>query len=318
MLRKMLHILSIAFALVILIFAVGNDNRKKEEFPLLSDEAKEIKKENKRYKKNQKKELYIINENDELKRPESIINKAIPLSEEITDKQDRIWNLVWIDEFSSDQIDTTKWNKIFRKNNSNNEIQYYLKGNISQREGDLYLTAKKEEAVGYTSGMIDTKDKFSFCYGRVDICAKLPEGVGLFPAIWLLPKSIESLPEIDIMEMVGDAPQRIYGVNHYAQGDKILNTFGEVRVETYDEFHVYSLVWSKNKLEWYLDDKLFHKSNLGVPKIHMYIIFNLAVGGNWPGHPSEFTVFPSSIVFDYIKIYKRVYNDTTFYLGEFR
>jgi beta-glucanase (GH16 family) len=217
------------------------------------------------------------------------------------------WKLIWQDEFDSNKINKANWTALHRKDNYNNELQFYTQENAAVNNGALTLVGKKElkEGKNYTSGLIDTRGKFSFKYGRIDIKAKTPKGKGIFPAIWLLPdRSGKPYPEVDIMEMIGQEPFNIYGVVHYEESGKFTKNYNMAKIENYNEYHVYTLEWSESNLKWYVDNTLFHSSSIGVPQENMYILINLAIGGNWPGNPDIKTEFPSYFNIDYVRVYK--------------
>ncbi|MGI5848943.1 MAG: glycoside hydrolase family 16 protein [Christensenellales bacterium] len=216
------------------------------------------------------------------------------------------WELIWVDEFDEPSLDMKKWINVDRKDNYNNELQYYTPNNSYVKDGFLYLTAKKEDKDGkeYTSGMVETRDKLLFCYGKIEARMKLPTGRGVFPAFWILSQNGDN--EIDIMEMIGNQPTIFYGVNHYMNKGKMCRAFGTTANDTPEEFHVYVLEWDEDTLKWYIDDTLFFETNKGVPSVDMYIIFTLAIGGNWPGSPSNDTVFPCSMVIDYVKLFRHI------------
>ncbi|VFU16084.1 Glycosyl hydrolases family 16 (modular protein) [anaerobic digester metagenome] len=213
------------------------------------------------------------------------------------------WKLIWSDEFDELYLDLERWTKVDRKDNYNNELQYYTPPNSYLQDGCLYLTAKNENKEGkpYTSAMVQTMNKLSFCYGKIEARIKLPVGKGLFPAFWLLSYTGES--EIDIMEMIGSEPDIIYGVNHYLSENKLTRTYSLIEIDSPEQFHVYTLEWEEHELRWYVDGTMFHQS-YRVPSEEMYIIFTLAVGGDWPGYPDHQTVFPCDFVVDYVKLYR--------------
>jgi beta-glucanase (GH16 family) len=218
--------------------------------------------------------------------------------------------LVWEDDFDGPSLNMETWTEVDRKNNYNNELQYYTPLNSYIRNGRLYLTAKKENRSGkrYTSAMVETKDKYSIKTGRIEVKARMPAGQGLFPAIWLM--SYTGNTEIDIMEMIGSEPDMIYAVNHYHTGGKPAKTYDTVKKNSTDGFHVYALEWEEDELRWYVDGKMFHHTKRGVPDEEMYLILTLAVGGNWPGSPKDDSIFPRSMVVDYVKYYRRVPKST--------
>lgn len=218
------------------------------------------------------------------------------------------WVLAFYDDFTGPELDAKKWSPLNRKDSFNNELQYYCPDNAFVKDSCLYLTAKKEkkEDKAYTSALVDTFGNFSFCYGKVEVRLKLPEGKGLFPAIWLLPeKEGKDFHEIDIMEMLGQQPGLIYGVCHYSKNGTRYSSYESTEIYNPEGFHTYVFQWSKDKMQWYIDDELFFSTDKGIPNEKMYIIMNLAVGGNWPKNPNKETPFPNSLVIDYVKVYKQ-------------
>ena len=215
------------------------------------------------------------------------------------------WELIWMDDFDA-KLDTDKWTAVERKHNYNNELQYYRRENVRVQSGCLYLTAKKQEVDGkqYTSGMIETNGKLTFQYGKIEARIKLPTGKGLLPAFWVIQEDGEC--EVDVVELVGHEETTVYGVNHFSARGRPKRTYGKAEVPSAGEYHIYTLEWEEDELRWYLDGALFHQTGRGVPGKPMYIIFTLAVGGNWPGRPAKSTVFPCSMIVDYIKLYRHI------------
>lgn len=233
--------------------------------------------------------------------------------------------LVWQDEFEGDALNTAYWTHETGAGGwGNNEQQYYRSENTAVGDGYLTITAKKETFSGanYTSSRIITKGKKSFKYGRIDIRATLPKGQGIWPALWMLGSNFNSVGwpacgEIDIMEMVGGGPGRdnvVYGTLHWDNGgahactcDKPGHTLSS---GTYaDKFHVFSMIWNSSKISWYVDDVKFNEIDItpaALSELHNehFFIFNVAVGGNWPGAPNETTVFPQKMVVDYVRIFQ--------------
>jgi beta-glucanase (GH16 family) len=214
------------------------------------------------------------------------------------------WKMVWSDEFDEETINLDYWTLVYRIKNFNNELQCYLPGNSEIDNGSLRLTANKDNAGGkkYSSAMLETLNKLTLRYGKIEARMKLPEGQGLFPAFWLLSEQEEE--EVDIMEMIGNDPDTIYGVNHYNKNEK--RVYGTAVNKTSQDYHVYSLDWEPDGMTWYIDGNRFLQTTEGIPSVDMYIIFTLAVGGDWPGPPDDSTVFPSSMMVDYIRIYRHI------------
>lgn len=235
---------------------------------------------------------------------------------------------VWQDEFDGTTLDLTSWGfDVGGGGWGNNELQYYTNNrpdNVYLSNGKLIIQAKKEAFSGreYTSTRLLTKGKREFTFGRIDIRAKLPVAQGLWPALWMLGKKIDqtSWPacgEIDIMELVGKEPNNVYGTMHWAaaNGSRVLDTKKYTLPSgTYaDKFHVFSLVWEADKIEIFMDDisySKFDKSKVGGAAYPFnepfFLIFNLAVGGDWPGSPNASTVFPQQMLVDYVRVFKKL------------
>lgn len=234
---------------------------------------------------------------------------------------------IWADEFNGNNLDTTKWNYQIGDGCpnlcgwGNNELQYYKQENTSLQNGCLIIEAK-EEIEGnsnYTSSRINTQNKFSFNYGRVDIRAALPVGQGIWPALWMLGDNIvtEGWPqcgEIDIMEMIGGSGQEntVHGTTHWWDNGFSANYGGSNTLSNgifNDEFHVFSIVWDSQFITWYLDDVQFHTIDITPPLLDelqgdFHFLFNIAVGGNWPGNPDGTTFFSQYLIVDYIRVFQ--------------
>lgn len=249
--------------------------------------------------------------------------------------QTQMWELVWQDEFNSRTIDTNKWNfTIGAGGYGNNELQYYSDRSENARieDGKLIIEARKENYQGspYTSAKLTTQSKFSFTYGRVEVRAKLPEGQGLWPAIWMMPEDMNIYGgwpvcgEIDIMELLGQEPNKVYGTIHYGNphtyhGGNYTLPDGK---KFSDDFHVFALEWEPGEIRWYVDNVLYYKTNDWFSRSsneafdytypapfdrEFYLILNVAVGGNWPGNPPDnANYFPQRMEVDYVKVYKLV------------
>lgn len=237
-------------------------------------------------------------------------------------------DLIWSDEFDGSILNESYWNYEIGNGDwgwGNNELEYYRKENTSIIDGNLVITAVPESFGGfqYTSSRLTTKDKFEFQYGRVDIRAILPEGQGIWPALWMLGENISSVGwpscgEIDIMELVGHQPSTVHATVHHpnANGDHLFkgeSTTLSGNNKFSDEYHVFSLIWQEDKMEFMLDDNIYYTatpSSLGsqnpYPFNHpFFFIFNVAVGGNWPGSPNASTQFPQQMIVDYIRVFQQ-------------
>lgn len=237
------------------------------------------------------------------------------------------YTLAWSDEFSGSGLDANAWN--YETGNGsggwgNNELEYYTNRskNVFVSNGNLIIEARKESISGfnYSSARITTQNKKFFTYGRVDIRAKLPKGKGIWPALWMLGSNISSVGwpacgEIDIMELLGQDPAKSYGTLHYGASSATHASKGNSYVLSsgnfYDQFHVFSMDWKQDQVKLYVDNNLFftlNKADVGSAPYPFnapaFFIFNVAVGGNWPGAPDASTTFPQRMIVDYIRVFQ--------------
>jgi beta-glucanase (GH16 family) len=236
------------------------------------------------------------------------------------------YTLVWNDEFNGTVLDESSWNFEIGNGSSgwgNNELQYYRKENTLVKDGYLSIEAKQQGFASslYTSSRLTTQGKKSFKYGRIDIRAAMPQGQGMWPALWMLGDNISSVGwpkcgEIDIMEMVGGtangkSDNTTHGTLHWDQNNERASFGGNKTIGTKlaDEFHVYSIIWEANSIKWYLDDVLFHTADISSSNLNEFLekfffIINVAVGGDWPGSPDASTTFPQKMWVDYIRVFQ--------------
>lgn len=204
----------------------------------------------------------------------------------------------------------------------NNELQYYTDKpeNIKIENGNLNITARKESYLGssYTSAKILTKGKFEQKYGRIEARIKLPWGKGVWPAFWMLGANSDTVlwpqcGEIDIMEYIGSKPTQVFGTVHgpgYSGGEAISKTYTLPNNRFDNDFHVFGIEWGENYINYYVDDVLYNqitpKNVKGewVFNQPFYLILNVAVGGNLPGSPNSETVFPQTMLVDYVRVYE--------------
>jgi beta-glucanase (GH16 family) len=226
--------------------------------------------------------------------------------------------LIWSDEFNANGApDPSKWGyDIGAGGWGNNELEYYTNRleNAVVSGGVLKINAIRENFSGsnFTSARLVSKDKFSFKYGKVEVSAKLPAGVGTWPAIWMLGTDISTVSwpacgEIDIMEHVGKDLNKIYATLHYpgrSGGSADGNT--KIISNATTEFHKYSLDWSPTAIKIYVDDQLIHTvpNSAAIPFNHdFFFILNVAMGGNFAGLvDAAFT--NASMEIDYIRVYQ--------------
>ena len=234
-------------------------------------------------------------------------------------------SLAWSDEFEGTALDAAYWNaEVNGDGGGNNELQYYRSQNAYLREGLLVIEARREDFGGknYTSARLTTEDKFEFKYGRIDIRAALPTGQGLWPALWMLGANFKEVGwprsgEIDIMELVGQDNDRVFGTVHWdnngskAQYPTSGGGFEVSNGETFNnQYHVFSLAWSESGLEWFVDGERYQTfdinngAGLDAFRKAFFLIFNIAVGGNLPGSPNGDTEFPQYMHVDYVRVYQ--------------
>ncbi|WZI66460.1 MAG: family 16 glycosylhydrolase [Gloeotrichia echinulata IR180] len=259
-------------------------------------------------------------------------------------ENDSKWELVFSEEFDGNSLNQKKWNTRYTRQNFyqgrtniwNNESQYYV-GDGEVINGVLYdafefnngtlsivgqkaaqpITAKLGDSLpgfdpvktfNYTSGILTTENKYAFTYGYIEIRAKVPAGQGLWPAFWMLPSSGKRSPEIDIMEALGQKTDTVLNTLFYTNESKQLTQYTGNQtfagVDFSQDFHNYGVKWTTDKLTWYIDDHAVFETKNNIPDVPMYLLTNLAIGGNLPGSPDETTPVSSRFDIDYIRVYQ--------------
>jgi beta-glucanase (GH16 family) len=239
--------------------------------------------------------------------------------------------LVMQDEFTTEGVpDGTIWGYDLGTGNSdtgagwgNNELQYYTNRaeNVKVENGYLLVTAKKESYNGssYTSARLTTKGLFDQAYGRFEARIRVPYGQGMWPAFWLLGANIDEVGwpqcgEIDIMEYRGQEPTKVLGTVHgpgYSGGASITKSYSLLNDRFDTDFHVFGIEWGPKYINYYVDDVLYNQiTPADVPGEWVfdhpfYIVINLAVGGSFVGAPNSETVFPQTMLVDYVRVYKK-------------
>lgn len=243
--------------------------------------------------------------------------------------------LVWQQDFTQSDADLSTWN--IRHGNDllndqgdplcpgwgNGEKQFYTgnANNLYFDEFGLHLCARRETTIeadgrrfAYTSARLDTKDYFSFCYGKLIVRAKLPIGQGLWPAIWLMPQNSTYGPwpasgEIDILEARGRLPQEISGTLHYGKDmdHKVTDEYSyRFEQSAINEFHDYALEWDAGSIRWLVDGHCYAERQLQ-PDMPFdrpfYVILNLAVGGWYDNVPIDETALPAVMTVSGIWLY---------------
>jgi beta-glucanase (GH16 family) len=239
--------------------------------------------------------------------------------------------MVWSDEFDgrSPLPDSSKWNFDIGGGGTdgwgNNELQYYTNDekNVRVENGMLVIEAHRDslENKAYTSSRIVSRRKGDWLYGRIEIKARLPKGKGTWPAIWMLSTDWKyggwpQSGEIDIMEHVGYDPGVIHGTIHTEAYNHIKQTQKEGKItvaDTNEKFHVYAIDWAEDKIDFFVDDQLYH-TVVRDPKDdfrgwpfdqRFHLIMNIAVGGNWGGRKGvDESIWPQRMEVDYVRVYQ--------------
>ena len=246
------------------------------------------------------------------------------------------YRLVWADEFDVAGLpDAAKWSYDIERNADgwyNNELQYYGNArpeNSKVEGGMLVITARREDlsAVGlpdwggqrYSSARLITRDKANWTYGFIEVRAKLPCGVGTWPAIWTLSTPPQTRwpddGEIDIMEHVGFDPGVVHGTVHTGAYN---HTRGNQRSATTNQadacttFHRYQLYWTASRITVGVDDRYYYQysnDNSGNAEwpfdSPQFLILNVAVGGDWGGQQGvNDAIFPVRMEVDYVRVYQ--------------
>jgi beta-glucanase (GH16 family) len=245
------------------------------------------------------------------------------------------WTLVWSDEFNGPDgtgIDTTKWAAQTGGTGWGNQEREYYTGDLANAHesgGNLVITATTAGAAAhtcwygqcqYTSARLQTMGLFSQEYGRFEARIKIPAGQGLWPAFWLLGNNINSVSwptcgEIDIMENIGKEPGIVHGSMHGPSPSGATNLTGSYTLPGgavfADDFHVFAVEWAAGVAKFYVDDTLYETRTpaddpSGATWVYgqpFFILLNVAVGGTWPGSPDATTMFPQTMLVDYVRVY---------------
>lgn len=251
------------------------------------------------------------------------------------------WKLVWADEFNYTGLpDSSRWDYEtgFVRNHEEQYYTYRRAENARVENGCLVIEGRHEkypnasyeagstnwqraaDSAAYTSACLVTKGIAAWKYGRIEVRAKIPQGLGVWPAIWMLGDNEPTVGwpkcgEIDIMEFVGHDSSRIYGTIHYADPENGQHKSKGEHVETsrpYDGFHVYAIEWDESKINIYFDQQLYNSFDTDAAgkgtdnpfRKPQYLLLNLALGGAWGGKIDN-SVLPQSFLIDYVRVYEQ-------------
>lgn len=229
------------------------------------------------------------------------------------------------DAFDGPGLDTAAWNTCHWWDDAgctietNDELEWYLPSQVQVRDGVLALTAERADTRGsdgelypYRSGMVttgpptyrDSDSRFAFTYGTVEARVRVPEGAGLWSALWLLPASRESRPEIDVLEIVGSAPREL--LMHFHPADPAVPADGEsvtLPPAPASGWRDVRLEWVPGELRWFVDGvPVWTRTGDDVPDEPMYLVANLAVGGVLGGPPDDPSAFPATYAIDHVRV----------------
>ncbi|MDQ8187289.1 glycoside hydrolase family 16 protein [Pelagicoccus sp. SDUM812002] len=257
-----------------------------------------------------------------------LVNTLTQASEKAASSQG--WQLVWSDEFEADGLpNPDKWNyDVGGHGWGNEELQYYTDEKLENarvEDGHLIIEAHKEEreSSAYTSARLVTRETQAWTYGRFEIRARLPEGLGTWPAIWMLPVdwdlgsgSWPDVGELDIMEHVGYDVGTVHASAHSKnyQWQAGTQKTGTISVpDAAEEFHTYAFEWTEDEVKAFVDDKLyftFSNENSGWEswpyQRDYYLLLNVAVGGLWGAAKGiDEDCFPQRMEVDYVRVYQK-------------
>jgi beta-glucanase (GH16 family) len=240
--------------------------------------------------------------------------------------------LVWSDEFSGaagKPPDPSKWAyDIGGGGWGNNELESYTRSTRNAHldgNGHLVIAARHEDHTGpdghrrhYTSARLKTLGRFSFRYGKVAARMRVPAGRGLWPAFWMLGADINRVGypncgEIDVMELLGQQPRKVYGTVHGPGPDLDTGIGGSLRAKRSlaRGFHTYAARWTPRSVRFSLDGHVYEvvrkrdypNGDKWALDHRMFMLLNLAVGGSWPGAPDAATDFPARLKVDWVRVW---------------
>jgi beta-glucanase (GH16 family) len=245
------------------------------------------------------------------------------------------WTLTWNDEFNGPNgsiPNGSQWvSEVGGDGWGNDELEYYTERpeNAFIQDGNLVIKIIAEKYKGsdgvtrnYTSARLKTLGKFSQSYGRFEARIKIPKGQGIWPAFWMMGDDViksgwPACGEIDIMENIGKEPALAHGTIHgpgYNGAGGIGSPYSLPDKQRFaDDFHVYAVEWEPNTIRFYVDKDLYAtrtpaelpSGSKWVFDHPFFILLNVAVGGGWPGNPDATTVFPQTMLVDYVRVYRR-------------
>ena len=232
------------------------------------------------------------------------------------------WTLVFSDEFEGEKLDAAKWGTtmgFIGTHGPRYHNEYYLSHTEDDDaivgHGHLRLqtqrrTVRGDESPGvfhYTQGLVTSHDKFDFTHGYVEIRAKYPGGKGLWPCLWLMPKTQGWPPEFDIAEYYAGKRTMHHGLAHGGLYDSRWDSTWDDTTDFETDWHIYSLEWTRGRAVWSIDGAVRKTIAADyVPESAMYLVLSNGVSSVFgpSGEPDEVTVFPNSFSIDYVRVYQ--------------
>lgn len=226
------------------------------------------------------------------------------------------WNVTFHDEFDGSSVDSSTWVRRYKWGEKvvNGERQAYVDDAFRVKDGILTILGTNRpgeyggEKLAYRSGLLCSVHEQ--LYGYFEARLKMPKGQGFWPAFWLLgKKGSEGVNEIDVQEFLGHDVHTIYETVHWGQGYGAGHHSDSRKVAGPDytaDYHVFGLEWDAENVIWTIDGvEQLHHTGVGVPHVELYVILNLAVGGDWPKAPDKTTRFPGEYAIDYVRAYAK-------------
>ena len=236
------------------------------------------------------------------------------------------YDLVWADEFDGNAINLDNWSfEIWDAGRVNNEWQKYVENtdNYKVENGILSITATQtgeHKKGGYTATRLSSQKKQEFKYGRIEFRAKMPQGKGTWPALWMLGSNRKEVGwpkcgEIDIMEYVGYQPKITHTNIHTKSENGTTNNKTSISILTAEsEFHIYGIIWTPDTISFYIDSPNNIKNTYSpIAKNEdnwpfdqpFYLIMNFAVGGSWGGREGvDESIWPQTMEVDYVRVFQ--------------
>jgi beta-glucanase (GH16 family) len=238
------------------------------------------------------------------------------------------WEVVFDEPFDGDALDAERWGTCHWWDLgdgctilSNDEQQWYQPEGVEVRDGNLRLTATPQRSThlerefAYRSGMVSTGRpgddpddvaRFAFTYGSVEVRSRTPAGTGLWPAIWMLPVTNESRPEIDLLEQYGEDTREASMTLHAMEGgERVRDRHYEPTDDLSEGWHTVGIDWTDEHVIWFLDGReVFRVEGPRVPREPMYLVLNLAVRGGEHA-PDDDTSFPATFLVDRVTVWRQ-------------